>query len=164
VPTLALNFDDALWHRIPDEDPYASRFFDDHYSRQTPGAKGILAPGFRGLWWHEGPNGSAMWGVVHNRFRGRWRWRNTVFRNKSGTQSSSLIIAATETTFEYWRRRYGSLPPLPLESEIDIKATRDRRGKDRPPGYCYECAGWTWIRSTLPGHGRGAKAVYEAPL
>jgi len=59
MPTLALNIVGALWHRIPDEDPYAARFSDAHYSRQTPGARGILAPGFRGLWWHEGPRGSA---------------------------------------------------------------------------------------------------------
>jgi hypothetical protein len=165
MPNLAFNFAGEIWHKIPDEDPFAARFYDGHYSRQTPGAKGILAPGWRGLWWHEGPRGSAMWGVVLNLDPvGNLRWRNTVFRNKSGTLSSSLIIAGTEVTYDYWRRRYGGLPELVLETEIDIEATRARRGRDRPPGYCYECAGWTWVRSVLAGHGRGRKAVYHAPL
>ena len=63
-----------------------------------------------------------------------------------------------------WRNRYRELPAVPLTTEIDIAATAGRRGRSRPAGYCYERAGWSWVRTTLAGHGRSTKAIYEAPL
>lgn len=107
--------------------------------------------------------GGGLWGVVYGRFRGVWRWRNSIFRNESATQSSDLIRLATAETYAMWLRRYKELPAVPLETEIDIAATARRRGKSRPPGYCYEMAGWEWHRTVLAGHGRSTKAIYRAP-
>jgi hypothetical protein len=164
MPTLALNFAGELWHRIPDEDPYASRFYDGHYSRQTPGARGILAPGRRVLLWHEGPRGPALWGVVLNLDPvGAMRWRNSVFRNKSGTQSSALIAHALLATWLFWIRTYERLPILNLTTEIDIEATRVRRSKRHDPGHCYLEAGWRKVRDIEAGHGRSAKVELAAP-
>jgi hypothetical protein len=151
-----------IWNHIPVEDPRASVLYDRHYSRQTEGADGVLAPGQRFLLWHEGPRGAALWGVVRNRFRGVHRWRNAIFRNESGTLSSDLIRAATASTYDVWARRYKSLPPEALETEIDIFATAARRSRGRPPGYSYACAGWVLVRIMLAGHGRSAKAIYAA--
>lgn len=164
MPNLALNFADAMWHRIPDEDPFAARFYDGHYSRQTPGARGILAPGWRVLLWHEGPKGPALWGVVLNLDPvGTLRWRNTVFRNKSGTLSSLLIMHALVETWLFWIRTYGALPWMQLTTEIGIEATRRRRSKRHEAGHCYLMAGWRKTRDIPRGHGRGAKVELAAP-
>jgi hypothetical protein len=158
-----------VWSHVPIEDPACREVYDRHYSRQTVGAEGLVAPGSRFLFRHEGSNGLAIWAVVRNRFKapgwdeGVWYFRNSIFRNESGTLSSDLIRAATATTYEVWIRRYGALPPEDLITEIDIDATAHRRGKDHPPGYCYELAGWEWFKSMLAGHGRPRKAVYRAP-
>lgn len=168
---MQLGFTDVLtpqlWVRIDIEDPRARELADRHYSRRTPGAEGFVGPGRRFLLGHfEDEVLAAIWAVCYAMDPGpgqRYRFRNTIFRNESRTQSSTLIVAATEITYDVFTRRYGALPAEPLTSEIDIEATRARRGRERPPGYCYECAGWTWVRSTLAGHGRSAKAIYEAP-
>lgn len=151
-----------MWSHIPVEDPRASKLYDDHYSRQTIGARGVLGPGWRFLLWHEGKRGTAMWGVVYGRFRKKWRWRNSIFRNDSDTRSSDLIVAATIETGDLWLRRYRVLPTVPLTTEIDIDATASRRGRTRPPGYCYACAGWVLVRFTYAEHGRTAKAIYQS--
>lgn len=166
-----LGFDSVLtpqlWVRLDIEDPRARELADDHYSRRTPGADGFVGPGRRFLLGHfEREVLEAIWAVCYAMDPGpgqRYQFRNTIFRNTSATRSSALIIAATDVTYDVFVRRYRALPAEPFTSEIDIDATRARRGKDRPPGYCYECAGWTWVRSTLALHGRSAKAVYEAP-
>jgi hypothetical protein len=152
-----------VWTRIDIEDPRARQLADRHYSRQTKGAEGFIGPGRRFLFWHEDAGGAAIWAVCYSLDPiGRYQFRNSIFRNESATRSSALIEAATPSSYDVFTRRYGPLPLEPLTSEIDIEATRARRGKERPPGYCYECAGWTWVRSSLPGHGRGARAIYEA--
>lgn len=91
-----------LWSEAPREDSLAAELADGHYSRQTPGADGFLAPGASLVLVHRGARGLAVWGVVLNVFRGRLRWRNTIFRNVSGTLSSVLIAAATRVTYQSW--------------------------------------------------------------
>jgi hypothetical protein len=151
------------WRQIPIEDSRAARFADGHYSRQTPGAKGFVAAGRRFALWHEGPRGPALWAVCLNLDPvGALRLRNTMFRNMSGTLSSELVVAATAATFELWERIYKELPSLPLESEIDIEATRRRRSKKSPPGKCYRDAGWVEVRRTPREHGRSAKVILTA--
>ena len=82
---------------------------------------GILAPGERFLLWHDSQRGDsehrfAAWGVVHNRFRHRWFWRNSFFRNESATLSSELIREATRQTYVLWNRRYHAIPNDPWDS------------------------------------------------
>lgn len=103
-----------------------------------------------------------MWGVVHNVFRGARRWRNSIFRNLSGTLSSDLIESATVITYEHWSLLY-AWPSVPLRTEVDIEATRARRSKQSPPGKCYLAAGWSFVRDIPRGHGRPAKVELEAP-
>jgi hypothetical protein len=154
---------DFVWHWIPVEDPWAARFYDRHYSRQTKGAKGVLAPGKRFLLRHIGHRGRALWGVVLNLDpAGTLRWRNSVFRNESGTLSSFLIERATLATYVRWRAKYG-LPAIDLTTEIDIKATAGRRSKHNEPGHCYLMAGWRKVRDIPAGHGRPAKVEFAAP-
>ena len=162
MTSLAFDFGARdLWRHVPVEYAPARELADRHYSRQTVGAKGILPGGWRFLLWHDP---GAVWGVCRNRFRGRWRWRNTIFRNESSTLSSDLVIAATRLTYELWLQRYKGLPPERLTSEIDIAATRRRRSRKHPPGYCYLMAGWEHLYDLDPGHGRPARAVWAAPL
>lgn len=153
-----------LWSRISVQDQRAAALADGHYSRQTIGAAGFMPPGRRFALWHEGPLGPALWGVVLNLDPvGALRWRNTIFRNTSGTLSSSLIAAATIETYGVWVRRYGALPSVPLTTEVDIDATRARRSRHHEPGRCYRAAGWREIVRRGPTHGRPAIVVLAAP-
>ena len=123
----------TLWSHVPVEYPPARELADRHYPRQTKGATGILAPGERFLLWHQDPGGAAAWGVVRNRFRGRYRWRNSLFRNESAERSSSLIRAATADTYAMWERRYLQLPTERLTTEVDIEATAGGRSAWHAP-------------------------------
>lgn len=163
--------DTALWHHVPIEDPRIAALVDDHendgksphYSRQTPGAKGTIGPGWRFALWHDGPRGGAAWGVVLSRFMGNWYWRNSLFHNASGTLSSVLIDHATRETYALWERRYRVLPEVPLITEIDPVATAKRRSQHHPPGHCYYEAGWTFLREAPAAHGRTLKHILAAP-
>jgi hypothetical protein len=153
-----------LWSVAPREDSLAAELADGHYSRQTPGADGFLAAGRCVVLYHRAARGPATWGVVHNRDPiGTLRFRNTLFRNVSGTLSSDLIVAATLVTYDEWLRKYGALPEEPLRTEVDIEATAARRSKHHEPGWCYLCAGWTKVRDIPASHGRSAKVELEAP-
>ena len=155
--------DGQRWRHVPIEDPRIAELVDDedHYSRQTKGAKGAIGPGWRFALWHDGPRGGAAWGVVLNRFRGQWFWRNSLFHNSSGTLSSELVAEATRLTFELWERRYKSLPEVALTTEVDPIATAKRRSKHNPPGHCYLEAGWTFLRETPREHGRSPKVILQ---
>lgn len=161
--TLALDLGEPAkpWRHVPVQFRPARELADRHYSRQTIGADGILPGGWRFLLWHDA---GAAWGVCRNRFRGRWRWRNTLFRNESSTLSSDLIRAATEETYALWLRRYKLLPTERLTTEIDVEATRQRRSRHHRPGHCYLMAGWEWLYDLEPGHGRPLRSVFAAPL
>jgi hypothetical protein len=153
-----------MWDHIPIEDPRGRELADRHYSRQTVGAKGYVGPGQRFALLHQGARGRALWTVCRAMDpTGAMQWRNTIFRNESGTLSSELIVVATALTFELWARRYGAVPAEDLTTEIDIAATRRRRSKRAMPGRCYEAAGWLFVREVHPGHGRSAKMIWKAP-
>lgn len=153
-----------LWSHVPIEDPRIAALADRHYSRQTIGARGAIAPGKRFAFHHVGPIGEAAWGVVYNKDPvGTYQWRNSLFRNESGTLSSTLIIAATALTYELWERRYRGLPTEPLRTEVAIEETRARRSKRNLPGHCYLMSGWRWVEDRPREHGRAAKAIFEAP-
>lgn len=154
----------VMWIPMGIEDPRGAALADRHYSRQTIGAKGYAPPGKR-FALHYRDVGEAVWVVVYNRdITGAWRWRNTLFRNETHTLSSTLIVAATSATYQRWRQRYGETPPKMLTTEIDIEATRARRGKRNEPGHCYLIAGWRKVRDIAKGHGRPAKVELVAPL
>jgi len=150
-----------MWVHIPVEDPRAAAFYDDHYSRQTVGAKGLMGPGRRFLLWHEVAGGNALWGINYALDPvGAYQFRNVIFRNVSPTRSSELIRAATVETFALWERRYKRLPDEPLITEIGIAETAARRSRRSIPGACYAHAGWEMLRLVPKAHGRSAKAIY----
>lgn len=160
-----------LWSIAPRDDSLVAELVDGqngkppHYSRQTPGAHGFLAPGRSLVLHHNGPRGAAAWGVVYNMdSTGAMRWRNSIFRNESGTLSSSLIAAATSVTYVVWVDKYGALPEQPLRTEVQVAATAARRSRNHEPGHCYLMAGWRKVRDIPSGHGRPAKVELEAPM
>lgn len=169
MASLAFDFaGPQLWEHVPVEYPPARDLKRRHYPRQNKDGEGILAPGERFLLWHDdrhfgGTGKHAAWGVVRNRFHGRWYFRNSFFRNESSTLSSELIREATKQTFLLWHRRYHAIPSEPLRTEVDIEATRSRRSKRHPPGHCYLMAGWRHVGDIEPGHGRPAQAIFYAP-
>jgi hypothetical protein len=124
-----------------------------HYSRRTPGSKTFTGVGKEIVLVTKA--GDAVWAVVLQRTparrgtggsRGRsgqadtstrWVWRNMLYRNLGPMLTSDLIRKATMSTYQCWWERYGELPPVPLRTEVDVRAVRSRN-----PGYCYQCAGW----------------------
>lgn len=165
-PQLAIHFPGPydLWTVVQREDSLCAELADGHYSRQTPGADGYMPPGFCVALYHRAPIGAAVWGVVLNMDPiGHVRWRNTIFRNTSGTRSSVLIAAATFATYQEWIANYNGLPRVALTTEIDIEATRRRRSKRHEPGHCYRIAGWREIARRGREHGRPPTVTLEAP-
>lgn len=153
---MVLLFDEpGYWHRVKRCDARARALADDHYSRQTPGARDFMG------------NGKtlvlitldelAVWGVIENTdITGKPHWRCSIFRNVGPTLSSDLIVEATERTYAFWARRP---PSCPLTTEIDAEKVRHKRD----PGRCFLKAGWTRIGMTAGGHGRNQLVVLQAP-
>lgn len=146
-------FDDGgAWHRVSRYDARARALAERHYPRQTPGAPQFLPPGRRLVMLTD--DGLAVWGVCENLDpAGALRWRVTIFRNEGPRLSSSLVLEGTARTFEHWRRRYGGVPPVPLQTEIDPRKTR----RKRDPGRCFRKAGWREVAR------RRGLVVLEAP-
>lgn len=128
------------WAAVDRCHPAARALADRHYSRQTPGAVDFLPPGRTlALITHDQ---RAVWGAVENLDpAGNPRWRVTIFRREGGARASELVTEATHTTAAYWRRHYGRLPSVPLQTEVDPAQTR----RKRDPGRCFRRAGWTVV-------------------
>jgi hypothetical protein len=109
---------------------------DRHYSRQTHGAQEFMPPGRVLVLLTD--DGRAVWGVCENVFRGRRRWRLTIFRNEGAGLSSDLIREATAATLAFWRSHYGAVPDAKLSTEVDLRHVRHKRD----PGRCFLRAGW----------------------
>jgi hypothetical protein len=60
-----------------------------------------------------------------------------MFRNLGAGLSSDLIRSAVEETYRQWARRYGTVPPERLRTEVEVAKV-----KSANPGYCYLMAGW----------------------
>jgi len=128
-----------------------------HYSRRTPGSKTFTGVGQEVVLVTE--CGRAVWACIRQKTpmavgtgrsrhrrddgakvtdsRARYVWRNMMFRNLGAGLSSDLIRGALDMTYAEWARRYGSLPPERLRTEVDVRAVASRN-----PGYCYMMAGW----------------------
>jgi hypothetical protein len=133
---------DGYWHPVRRCDPRARALADRHYSRQTVGAIDFMASGRTLVLLHDGCGGQAVWGAIENLDpAGNRRWRCSIFRNESLVLSSALIIEATERTYEFWRRRYGALPSVPLTTEVDPARVIHKRD----PGRCFLRANWQRI-------------------
>lgn len=130
---------DPLWHVVARDDRRARALADQHYSRQTPGAKDFMASGRTlVLLSHDG---LAVWGAIENMDpAGNPRWRCSIFRREREclARASDLVIAATAMTYGHWRRR---MPSVPLQTEVDPSKTRHKRD----PGRCFRRAGWVEV-------------------
>lgn len=132
-----MNLLDGRWHKVKRTDPRARALADRHYSRQTVGARDFMASGKTFVLLTDCAR--AVWGVIENLDPvGNRRWRCSIFRNEGAGLSSDLIKEATARTYEYWRRRHGGLPAVPLTTEVDPGKTRSKRD----PGRCFIRAGW----------------------
>jgi hypothetical protein len=140
VSQSVLPWSSGAWFPVKRTDPRARSLADRHYSRQTVGAVDFMASGRTlVLLTHDG---MAVWGVIENLDpAGGLRWRCSMFRNEGALLSSELIREATEHTYRHWRQRYGSLPTVPLTTEVDPERTR----RKRDPGRCFRRAGWTVV-------------------
>lgn len=151
------------WRLSSSADPVALAIVDGtgkhaahgpHYSRRTPGSKTFTGVGKEIVLVTEDEN--SVWAVIYQKTparrgsgssRGRsacsdtgsrWIWRNMMFRRLGGPPASELIASALPRTYEEWLKKYGSLPPERLRTEIGI-----REVKSTNPGYCYKLCGWT---------------------
>jgi hypothetical protein len=114
---------------------------DRHYSRRTVGARQFLYSGRKlvlrdadGLvlfaWMYPDP---AM------RMDGQVGYNNALFRNESTRRSSDIILEAERLAVEKWgpNRAYTYIDPGKIASVN--------------PGYCFKCAGWTFVRRSAEG-------------
>ena len=122
--------------------------YGPHYSRRRPGSKRFVGVGRKIVLLSI--TGDAVWSVVYQRTPSPpgapstdqpFVWRNNVFRNLGNARSSDLIASATELTYGLWKLIYGSLPSVPLRTEVD-----SRKVISSNPGYCYIQAGWVRAR------------------
>lgn len=134
---LALFDMGGAWHQVKRCDVRARLIVDRHYSRRTVGAQEFLTVGKTLVLLTA--DESAVWACIeHKDPRGKWVWRNTVFRNEGSTLSSDLVREATARTVSYWARRYELPTKYWLRTEINTEKTRHKRD----PGRCYRKAGW----------------------
>jgi hypothetical protein len=134
---LAL-FEPPLWRAIKDGDDDARRFFDQHYSR-TRYADGrmpklFVGPGYKLVL--VTPCRRALF--VRRKFisgDGQQGVNCAIFRNVGAGLSSDLIRCADLVADDIWpgERHY---------TYVDPRKTAARRGKSRPPGFCFIQAGW----------------------
>lgn len=155
TPALGLSLFgfEGWWHPVRRDDVRARLLADEHYSRQTPGAKDFMASGKTLVM--VTIDALAVWGAIENLDpMGNPRFRCSIFRNTGPTRSSDLVREATLRTYVYWERHYGGLPAVRLTTEVDREKTR----RKRDPGRCFIRAGWT----RRPGLKRGL-VVLDAP-
>lgn len=132
----------GAWVRVTRCDVRARSLADEHYSRQTIGARDFTPPGRTLVLGTR--EGGAVWAVVENLDpAGGLRWRCTIFRNTRPDLylSSDLVREATDRTRAHWLSRFGALPSVPLTTEIDPGKVRSKRD----PGRCFLRAGWTRV-------------------
>jgi hypothetical protein len=145
---------DGHWSPVKRDDIRARLLADDHYSRQTPGAKDFLSSGQTLVLLTA--DELAVWGVIYNRppKGAGYRFRVAIFRNDGPVLSSELVREATDRTYVYWKRHYGGVPNEGLTTEVDPRKVR----RKRDPGRCFVRAGWR----RRPGLTRGL-VVLDAP-
>lgn len=135
---MFLPFTDALISTTP-WDGEMSLLADRHYSRRTIGARQFLYSG-RKLVLRDS-QGLVLFGWVfpdpQYRLDNQEGYNCAIFRNESPRRSSEIILEAEALAFAKWgpRRCYTYVDPAKIRSSN--------------PGYCFQCAGWRKVRTTL---------------
>lgn len=166
---LALGLTPQIWQHVKRNDPLCRELADQHYSRQTPGARDFMssgktfvlradfAPYFHPPLHERFVDSHAVWGAIENWDGGHVRhFRCSIFRNHTAWISSWLIREATRITQERWSRAFHWTGTPPLRTEVDPAKVRHKRD----PGRCFLKAGWTMTDIVTT---RGL-IVLEAPL
>jgi hypothetical protein len=131
------------WERVTKFDKRAVALADGHYSRRSPGSPQFMPPGQTIVlyrpgavfgWWRPDPASGLR---AMNNLDG---WTCTIFRNISGTLSSSLILLA-ELSLRKCANDCG--PDGMLTYVWDKKVSSENKG------YCFKRAGWR-VHSTRP--------------
>ncbi len=130
-----------LSHRC---DPRARVLADDHYSRQTVGAKNFVQPGrclvlYQPALIEPAPKRGALWVSVApfaEYVKHEWpsAWSCAMFRNIGAGLSSELIRQAVAIT----RWRWPDVPALGMVTFVDAGKVRAKRD----PGRCFKKAGF----------------------
>ncbi len=149
------------WAITDKGDDRARLLAEDHYTRQTPGARSFtrngqnlvfLTPDLRALWVTFRPTpGKAT------RSDKLDAWECALFRNVGPFLSSELIIDAVLLSMALWG-------PLPKDGFITFVKPECVRSSN--PGYCYKRAGWTSFGTAVDGKPRlkAPTYPYTAPL
>jgi hypothetical protein len=158
-----------LWTNSHRADKSALPIADRHYNRQKIGSPQFVPPGRCLVFLTEAQD--ALWvssapfaEYVKHAWAGAWV--NTLFRNESSYQASTLICQAVAATLYHWPEP----PSLGFVSFVDPKHVKPtyRRGQ-AIYGYCYLKAGWShvgftkaglWVWQLLPAQ----MPIAEAPL
>lgn len=152
-----------MWWPVTRYDARAATLADRHYSRRSRGSRQFMPPGRYVAFLEQGPLGFAVWTAVLNLYRDELRWRNTLYRNESGLLSSELVAWATLATYCEWLRVHGTLPSVPLRTEVHVEATSARRSARHEPGHCYRMAGWREVARVRRAKRKETRVVLEAP-
>ncbi len=129
-------------------DPRSCALADRHYNRQKIGSPQFVPPGSCMVLRHDD---DALWTTswpLAEYVRHAWpgAWINSLFRNESERAASDLIREAVAHT----RAFYGEPPELGMVTFVDGDKVQ-RQGRNRPPGYCYQLAGFRHVGYTKGG-------------
>lgn len=147
---LRLALEGLPWTVSRDGDRDCLAMYERHYSayRYKDGRRRKLfcGPGFKLVLVTPDLKALFVWRKFIDKAIPRQRGINcAVFRNEGGGVSSELILAAEP--FARWRwpraKRWYTY--------IDAEKTAARRGRSRPPGYCFIMAGWKPCGKTRGG-------------
>lgn len=157
-------FEDAIaspsWSLVTKGNRVLVALADRHYTRQTKGDVQCCRPGVNLCFVLS--DATAAWVVWRpipevGRMDDLEAWECTLFRNEGRRLSSELVREATTLTYRAW----GWPPRDGLITAIGVSKTARRRGKGKPPGVCFQAAGWTiyawepskdlaWLRAPRP--------------
>jgi len=135
------------WLKVTKFDERACRLADRHYSRRKIGSNQFMPPGETIVllsddgkavfgWWRPHPDSGLK---SMNGYDG---WTCTIFRNESGTLSSTLILEAERFLVESGK----SIGPDGFLSYV-----WDKKVRSTNPGCCFQKAGWKRIGRSRDG-------------
>ena len=113
---------------------------DRHYSRQKPGTNQFMPPGRTIVL--RSTEGDVLFGWLWQQKRddGQQGYNCSIFRNESNRPSSEIILEAEIRAIAEWgeNRAFTYINPESISNK-------------RNPGYCFKCAGWSFVKKSPSG-------------